>query len=121
MQRAQKFRIRSDFTLGSIAAEQDTLLESAYCDTGDYDNVESRSNRAGFLIGRTGSGKTAIIRRLEHQHGDHVIRIDPRAFALKHISNLHNLDYLRSQGVKLEAFYIALWQHVLLVEILKPV
>ena len=54
-------RFKSNFTFGGVVAESDHLLSEAYWDNGDYDAIESKQDKRCFIIGRTGSGKSAAI------------------------------------------------------------
>jgi len=72
---ASKFR--SNFTFGSPLAESDHLLSTAYWDNGDFDAISSHVDFHSFIIGRTGSGKSAAFRLLEEKFPGKVVRIIP--------------------------------------------
>ncbi len=112
-------RLRSQFTLGGEAAEADYLLEDAFFESSDFQVVESRSDHRCFIVGRTGSGKSAILKHLEEVNPDHVIRISPENLSLPYITNLQAIRYLDSLEVNLDTFWNTLWRHVLLVEIIR--
>lgn len=112
-------RLRSGFNLGGEAAESDPLLYEAFYESGHYDTLLSRQDRRCFLIGRTGSGKSALLQRLQEQHSDHVIRLDPRSLSLTYLTELDVIQYLNSLDVHLDPLFNALWKHVLLVEIIR--
>lgn len=114
-----KPRIGSDFTLGGEQAEADPLLDKAFYESGLYRAVASRGDGRAFLIGRTGGGKSALLQRLETERSGHVIRIDPENLSLPYITALGAVQYLSSIGLNLDPLFIALWKHVLLVEIIK--
>jgi hypothetical protein len=116
---AKKPRLRSGFTLGGEQAEADPLLETAFFETNDYRVIESRKDPRCFVVGRTGSGKSAVLQRLEERHAEHTIRINPEDLSLPYITDLHVIRHLNSLGVNLDLFWIALWKHVLIVEILR--
>lgn len=109
----------SDFSLGAPDAESDPLLEAAFYSSGQYSAVERRADPRRFLIGRTGGGKTALLRHLETSHEGHVIRINPEDLSLPYITDLNVIKYLTSLEVHLDPFFIALWKHVLLVEVIR--
>jgi hypothetical protein len=71
------------------------------------------------LVGRTGSGKSAALRRLEEELPEHVIRINPEDLSLPYITDLGVVRYLSSLDVHVDPLFIALWKHVLLIEIIK--
>jgi len=112
-------KFRSDFTFGSPVAESDHLLSSAYWDNGDFDAISSRVDFRCFVIGRTGSGKSAAFKLLEERHPARVVRIVPENLSLPYITNLDVTRQLLELGVRLEPFFKALWKHVFVVEIIK--
>lgn len=112
-------RLPGGFHLGGEQAEADPLLRGAFYETGDYRSLVSFDDPRCYVVGRTGSGKTAALRQLEEQDPAHVIRIAPEDLALPYITNLQLIRYLDSIGVQLDPFWIALWKHVLLVEIIR--
>jgi hypothetical protein len=114
-----KRKLGSDFTLGGEQAEADPLLERAFYQSGHYLAIESRDDSRAFLIGRTGGGKSAALQHLEVERPDHVIRINPENLSLPYISELGAVQYLASIDLNLDPLFIALWKHVLLVEIIK--
>lgn len=110
---------KRNFTFGGPVAEHDPLLLQAYVDNGTYEAIKSRTDPACFVIGRTGSGKSAAFRLLEYECQDKVIRIAPENLALTYITNLQVMPRLVELGVHLEPFLKALWKHVFIVEILR--
>ena len=112
-------RLVSAFTLGGEAAEADHLLEEAFYESSDFNVMESRVDHRCFIIGRTGSGKSAALKHLEAINPDHVIRINPENLSLPYITNLNAIRYLDSLEVNLDTFWNTLWKHVLLVEIIR--
>jgi hypothetical protein len=111
--------IPKEFTLGNVAAERDQFLLEAFFEEGDYKSIASREDRRGFVIGRTGSGKSAALRRLREQYGKQVIEIDPESISLQYLRNINVLKVLSDKGVRLDPFLRALWKHVILVEIIQ--
>jgi len=111
--------IKSSLTFGGLAAETDHLLEQAYLDNGDYETIGSRLERRCFVIGRTGSGKSAAFAQLKREHSAHVISIEPENLSLPYLTNLDAIRQLMDLNVHLEPFLVALWKHVILVEVLK--
>ncbi len=112
-------RLRREFNLGVEQAEVDPLLSDAFYESGDYSVIASKTDPRCFIIARTGGGKSAALKHLEDEHPDHVIRISPENLSLPYITNLGVMKYLDSLQVHLDPFFIALWKHVLLVELLK--
>jgi hypothetical protein len=117
-QRTQR-TFTSDFSLGALDAEADPLLKLAFYFSGHYSAAERKDDPRCFLVGRTGGGKTAALRYLESTHEEHTIRINPEDLALPYITDLGVIKYLASLDVHLDPFFIALWKHVLLVEVIR--
>lgn len=115
----KRSNLRSGFTLGGEQAEADALLDEAFFESSDFQVIESREDKRCFIVGRTGSGKSAALQRLEELHADHVIRISPEDLSLPYITNLHAIRYLDSLEINLDTFWTTLWKHVLLVEIIR--
>lgn len=116
---AKSPKFKSVFTLGGVSAEADNLLEEAFFNSSDYNVISSKTEPRCFIIGRTGSGKSAALQRLEEEHVGHVIRINPENLALPYITNLQLIRRLDGLGVNLDLFWTMLWKHVLLVEIIR--
>lgn len=117
--RQHKRRIRNEFTLGEGAAEYDGLLREAFYETWLYRAIVSRDDQRCFLVGRTGSGKSALFRRMEFEHGNRLIRISPEDLSLTYIAELQVVRFLKSLDVHLDPLFVALWKHVLIIEIIK--
>jgi hypothetical protein len=117
--RAARRRISGDFILGSEQAENDPLLETAFYENAISTSIESRINPHCFVIGRTGSGKSAMLRHLEDTQADHVIRITPQDLSLPYILDLDIIKHLSALDVHLDAFFTALWKHVIIVEVIR--
>ncbi|WP_157365823.1 P-loop ATPase, Sll1717 family [Arthrobacter sp. Leaf234] len=109
----------SAFNLGGAQAEADPLLSAAFQLTGDYEAIESLQDPRCFVIGRTGSGKSAALTTLERANKEHIIRLSPENLALQYITDQQVFKYLRSLDVEIDSFWRALWKHVLLVEIIR--
>ena len=76
------------------------------------------SNPKSILLGRTGTGKSALIKHLE-ENESHVVRIEPESMSLRHLSNSTIIKYFQDLDVKLDLFYKVLWKHVFIVELIK--
>ena len=112
-------KIKSSFTFGSPIAETDHLLSESYYDNGDFEAIESNDDRRCFIIGRTGSGKTAAFQRLDELYQEKVVRIDPESLSLPYILNIDIIHHLLKLNVHLEPFMVSLWKHVIVVELLR--
>lgn len=107
------------WSLGGTSAEADPLLEQAFVDNGVYSRLVTGDDPQWFLVGRTGSGKSAALRQLELDQPNKVTRIDPRELAFQHITNLQAIQRLLTMNVRLEPFFHALWRHLLLCQVVR--
>jgi len=113
------FIFRKNMSIGEVDAENDSrFLIDCFVDNGDLEILEDTTVPQCIILGRTGSGKSALIERLERQ-AENTIRIEPDELALKHISNSTVLGFFEEIGVNLDIFYSLLWQHTLAVELIK--
>ena len=113
------FRFRRNAKIGEAAAEEDDeFLFSSFLDVGDYGELRNTRSPQRIIVGRTGSGKTALLRYLSHTE-EHVVEVEPEHLALNFISNNEVIQFFEEMGVKLDLFYSLLWKHVLAVELLK--
>lgn len=116
---AGKSKLKPSLSAGGEQAEADPYSEDAFIETSLYEIIESRDDTKCFVIGRTGAGKSALLQHLEEMYSKHVIRINPEDLSLPYVMDLQVVKTLEGYGVKLDYFWIALWKHVLLVEIIR--
>lgn len=116
---SDEFIFKNNDKVGAADAKTDkqTLL-ATFIDTGDYSAIKDFDRPERYILGRAGSGKTALITRLEDESDD-VISIEPESLSLGYISNSTIIQSLTILGVDFTLFYRMLWRHVLVVEILK--
>jgi len=111
--------IRPDTKIGNIAAENDDeFLFNCFVDHPALASVLDTTSPQMLVSGRTGSGKTAIIRMVEHQK-DHVDKIDLHELALNYIANSDIIRFLNALDIDLDLFFQALWKHVLGIEFIR--
>lgn len=113
-----KFKFRKNDQIGAAAAEEDEYLSTCFVDTGDLALLEDPSNHRIIVLGRTGSGKSALIARLCERHSQYAIEISPENLALTYVSNSTILKFFSDLGVNLDPFFKLLWRHIFTVEIL---
>jgi len=113
-----KYKIKKTKLIGSPDAETDEILLSAFVSIDNLEEIIDTKNQKSILLGRTGSGKSAIIKYLTDKLSN-VRRIDPESMSLRFLSNSTILRYFESIGVNLNLFYKVLWKHVFIVELLK--
>lgn len=113
------FKFRRNADIGTLDAEtDDKYLFECFVDTGDLDVLTDTTNPKRIIVGRTGAGKTALIRMLKERE-EHVIEIKPEDLSLNYIANSDILMFLNNHGLKLDQFFGLLWKHVFAVELLK--
>lgn len=112
------FKFQKYLEIGSPDAETDKLLEQAFIEKDALNAIIDMSNQRSILIGRTGSGKSAILKHLEKTQSK-VVRIEPEAMSLRFLSNSTLLQYFNSIDVNLNFFYKILWKHVFIIELLR--
>ena len=114
-----KFVFRRNVTIGAAdALEDEDFLRETFVDTGDLDVLKSITGHKSVILGRTGAGKTALLRHLR-QTQDHVIELSPEDLALTYLSDNGVLRFFAAAGVNLHLFYQLLWRHVIAVEIVR--
>ena len=107
------------FSLGSPSAESDDLVTTAYFNNGDLSLARDFGDFHRFLVGRTGSGKTALFEELDHLEGKRVIRFSSKTLSLPYALDLPAIQELVGMEVHLEPFFDALWKHVIVVEVIR--
>jgi Cdc6-like AAA superfamily ATPase len=111
--------LRSGMTIGSASAESDdAFLFEAFLDTGALESVLNFNDKKFLVLGRTGSGKTALIRKVLNDRPN-VIKIDPERLSINHIENSNIVSWLIDHEFNIDIFFQLLWRHVFSVELLK--
>lgn len=115
-----EFRFRKTDNIGAASAEDDIeFLGTCFVETGEYEVLKDQTDIRQIVLGRTGSGKSALFERLKIDEPDRVISIEPDNLALSYVSNSSVIKWFSDLGVNLNPFYKLLWRHVLTVEILR--
>ena len=93
--RREEFRFRPGMVFGMAAAEQDTLLLDSFFPTVYYHIIRDRSDPRSGLVGRSGTGKTAILERLK-QDGLRTLAINPEELAFQYLGSSDLIQSLRA-------------------------
>lgn len=111
--------VRPGLNVGAMSAEDDDIyLSHCLVTTAAMDQIKDMGSPKCIALGRTGSGKSAIMIFLEKTE-DNVIRINPESLSMNYISNSDILGFFENLNIKLDVFYQLIWRHVLAVELLK--
>ena len=117
--RTNPIEITPGTSIGNNEAEaDDQYLISCFLDHPAYADVVEIGSPKMFLLGRTGAGKTAILRMIEHQE-ENVSNIDLHDMSMNYIANSDILRFIQSIGFDLDLFFQVLWKHVLCIEIIR--
>lgn len=113
------FRFKKNDRVGEAEAESDeNFLFQCFVDNGDLASLRDCTAPQRIIVGRTGSGKSALLRMLERNE-DHVISLAPEQLSLGYLSNSGVIRFFEEAGANLDVFYQLLWKHVLAVELIK--
>jgi hypothetical protein len=105
--------------IGELDAEADsTLLDYCFVDNGYLDQLTDVSNPKSIVLGRTGSGKSALLYKLESSVAK-CKRLDPHDISIKFLEHSDIINFFESIDVKLDLFYRMLWRHILILELIK--
>lgn len=105
--------------LGKAEAEvDDEYFVECFIDTGLIGRILSSDSSTSIIVGRTGSGKSAIVRRIKETN-DNTLDLHPENLALSYLADSWLLQFLTEQNFDLSVFYQQLWRHVLVVELLR--
>lgn len=109
---------RKNVNVGAADAESDNAyLTHCFIDTGDLDQLLDCNNPRCIVLGRTGTGKTALLQQILKQ-GPNVCELLPETLSLNYIANSNIIKFFEKIGVDLNIFYCLLWRHILTVELL---
>ena len=105
--------------IGELDAEADSnLLDHCFIDNGYIDQLLDVNNPKSIILGRTGSGKSALLYKLERSVHK-CKRLDLHDISIKFLEHSDIINFFESIDVKLDLFYRMLWRHILILELLK--
>ena len=113
-----KYVFYKHIVVGANDAIDDTkFLNECFVDKGELDVIRDTNDPRCIVLGRTGSGKTAILETLSEE--ERHIKIEPDHLSLEFVSNNEVLKFFTEAGVNMDLFYRLLWRHVFIVELLR--
>ena len=111
--------LRAGMTIGSVSAEtDDEFLFDCFVNYPAVDCCFNVQSPGMVVVGRTGSGKTAVLRWIAH-NAEHYTCVDPTEMSLSYVSNSDTLRFVQAIGGDLDLLLLALWKHVLCIEFIR--
>lgn len=111
--------LQPDTNIGNSSAEaDDEFLFNCFFDHPALSSLQDINSSKLFASGRTGSGKTALIRMIR-KNNSNVSEIDLSELALAYVSNSDIIQFLHAINVDLDLLYQALWKHVFCIEYIR--
>ena len=111
--------IDSSMNVGTIAAENDDkFLFQCFIDHPAKSLVENMENSKAILLGSTGAGKTAILRKIESEK-ERSAFIELNNLSMGYVSNSDVVRFIHALDVPLDFFFQALWKHILVLEYIR--
>jgi hypothetical protein len=111
--------LRAGMSIGTNAAEfDDDFLLPCFVHYPPVEVCVNVQSRGMVLDGRTGSGKTAILKYIASKKAN-VVEIDPSEMSMNYVSNSDALNFLQSIGADLDLLFQVLWKHVLCIEFIR--
>lgn len=111
--------LRRGMTVGSNSAEyDDDFLFDCFVHYPPVDECLRIQSSTMIVSGRTGAGKTAILRYI-HNSEEHSVEIDPTEMSMSYVSNSDALQFLQAIGADLDLLFQVLWKHVLCIEFIR--
>ncbi|AML52746.1 P-loop ATPase, Sll1717 family [Falsihalocynthiibacter arcticus] len=118
---ANKITFASNINIGQNGAENDDeFLFKCFIDHHALSELTDMNNPSNFVLGSTGSGKTALLRMIE-KNKENCESFEVHEMAMNHIANSDVIQFLQSIDVDLSIFFQALWRHVICIEYIKQV
>lgn len=115
------FKFRRGDNVGTVDAENDRFLSTCFVDIGDVDTLIDCASPQCLVVGRTGSGKSALLLEIMKRFSGHTETINPEALSLNYIANSDVVSVLSRLAINLDPFFKLLWRHVLALHIFQHI
>lgn len=117
--RVNPVTLKAGMSIGTGNAESDDdLLFECFVTYPPVDEALKIASAGMILAGRTGSGKTAILRYVQEQE-THTSEVDPAEMSMNYVANSDALRFLHAIGADLDLLFQVLWKHVLCLEFIR--
>jgi hypothetical protein len=117
--RANPIQLKPGMTIGANAAEMDDeFLLPCFVHYPPVELCLDIKSRGTVIDGRTGSGKTAILKYIAST-ADNASEIDPFEMSMSYVSNSDVINFLYAIGADLDLLLQVLWKHVLCIEFIR--
>lgn len=111
--------LRRGMAIGTGNAEtDDDFLFDCFVHYPPVDECVRTQSPGMILAGRTGSGKTAILRYVERTASSSSM-LDPTEMSMNYVANSDALRFLSAIGADLDLLFQVLWKHVLCIEFIR--
>ncbi len=111
--------ITHEARIGSISAENDDeFLQNCFVSHRAVAEVADANSAKMILSGRTGAGKTAILKHISASNSK-TSEIVPSDMSMFYISNSDIIRFLDDIGANLDIFFQTLWKHVIITEYIR--
>lgn len=119
LKRVNPVILKAGMSIGTGNAESDDdLLFECFVTYPPVDEALKIASAGMILAGRTGSGKTAILRYVQVQE-THTSEVDPAEMSMNYVANSDALRFLHAIGADLDLLFQVLWKHVLCLEFIR--
>ncbi|WP_180182819.1 P-loop ATPase, Sll1717 family [Acinetobacter sp. YH01020] len=110
--------------IGTIDAERDIFLEDYFWETQVFNDLtcfdeDDFSFTKRVIVGRTGSGKTALLKKINSLTNMKSVSIEAESMIFEHIKNNVFINSLIENDIDIRIFYKSLWLHVLLIKVIE--
>lgn len=114
-----RIAISSKDDFGSISAEGDKdIFLNAFFESANYDNAKDTKKLKFLILGRTGTGKTSILLKIQNDSEKSVF-IDPAKLSMHYLANDDIIKKLVDLNLHMDLFFKYLWKHVIIIELIK--
>ncbi|WP_455373715.1 P-loop ATPase, Sll1717 family [Limibacillus halophilus] len=113
------FVIDENDNIGTGDADNDfAYLDNSFVNERNLDLLVDTENVQHIILGRTGSGKTALIKKLSSGNVNYIL-LDPASLSLNYIYKSTIIQYFDEIEAPVKQLFEFLWIHIFTVEILR--